>query len=107
MAKQLILTNGDYGTLIRTNIIDDLKAIMPLTLCTVVGDLVKSDGTKKVINFTISDAINGVAQYQLTTLDTDVSGVVTIYVSVLSGSFKITSNNTIIYVVIDKDGGVI
>lgn len=107
MAKQLILTTGNYGTLLRTTIKDDDNVVMNLTGCSVKGDLVKSDGSISQIDFSIADATNGVAQYQIQSSDTDVSGVVMIYISVIGGSFRITSNNTIVFVVIEADGGVV
>lgn len=106
MSKQLILTKGNFGTLLKTNITDDDNVKINLTGCTVTGDLVKSDGTIVPIVLTIADAPNGLAQYQLTEADTDTSGVCIIYISVNGGSYKLTSNNTIVYVVIEADGGV-
>lgn len=102
----LILTKGDFGTVITLKVLNDVdKSKYNLTGCTVTGHIVRSDGTTKIVSFSITDAVNGESRYVLTALDTEVVGVCTIYVKINGGGvYEITSNTTVGYEVLPIDG---
>jgi hypothetical protein len=103
MAKQIMLTQNDYGISIRVTIdFDDETSV--LSGKSVIAGIVAPDNTKIPVMFSILD--DNTAEYVLLEENTNQSGLYKMYVSVLDEQSKVTAQKMVTYYCMAEDGGI-
>lgn len=107
MAKQTIITQGDYGILFNVQILDSSKA--PITIGTDKVKFYVVTPNKQKINVddvSIIDESKGIVEFEINSEHTQTVGNHEVYVEISSPLFEITSNIGENYYVMAEHGGV-
>ena len=106
MAKQIIITEGDYGIELQVQFLDSSKNPVDLTDCFVEIDFVNPNSELSTKQAQIVDYINGRCSYILTTSETNLTDLWKTYWKVFNDNNYITAQEEIYYYVKSKDGGI-
>lgn len=108
MAKSIVLTQNDYGILLRVTV-DFGDDTIDLTGKTVNVEIVAPDGIKYTPSSSpqITDAVNRVVDFLLTAEDTAQEGLYNLYFYITTANSKLTAQNPVTYYCKAEDGGVV
>jgi hypothetical protein len=106
MAKQIILTQNDFGILIRVTV-DFGDPTITLEGKTMNVEIVPPDGVKYTPSLQpqIIDTVNRVVDFLITEEDTLQVGLYSIYFYMTTETSKLTAQNPVTYYVKSEDGG--
>lgn len=107
MAKQILISQGDYGILFSTTIIDETKTPIIVGTDNIRFYVVTPSNNKiEVNNINIIDDNAGLVEFELDTTHTQEVGNHGVYVEVSSPLFEVTSVLAVNYYVMAEHGGV-
>ena len=105
MAKQILISQYDYGVVFNVTLLNSDKTPLVLTNEEVKFYIVKPDGTKEVITDVDIIDENGVVEFELGRKHTDVVGNYSIYVELSNAAYEITTVFAQNYYVMAEHGG--
>lgn len=106
MAKQIIITQNDYGISLVFNIKRENGDNYDLTDKNVNASIVFPDNTKKDVSLTVLDPLIGASELLIDKELSKQTGLHKIYIDISDSQNKITSQNMVTYFVLEEDGGV-
>lgn len=106
MAKQILISQHDYGIVFNVTILNEDKTPVVLGDDTIKVYVVKPDGTKEVVNIVdIIDSYNGIIEFELRPKHTDIVGNYSIYVELGNPTYEVTTVFAQNYYVMAEHGG--
>ena len=106
MAKQILISQNDFGILFNVTILNEDKSPVVFESDTVNVYIVKPDGTKTMVEqVDIIDNAGGVIEFELKPNHTDITGNYSIYIEIGSPLYEITTVLAENYYVMPEHGG--
>lgn len=106
MAKQILVSQHDFGILFNITILNEDKTPVVFETDTVNVYIVKPDGTKVSVDYVdIIDNAGGVIEFELKQNHTDIVGNYSIYIEIGSPVYEVTTVLAENYYVMPEHGG--
>lgn len=108
MAKQIIISQGDYGFCFNVKLVSEDNKPVPLGSDKVTFYVIKPSGAKELVDddkITIVDNKSGEIEFIIDKKHTDEVGNYSCYIEISNSDFEVNTVNAINYYVINKHGG--